>query len=173
MAVRFITQKEHDLVDDINKEFIQGVVGQELIYYAMSLEESEVHDVYNEAVRKVWYRPIRLNARVRYDSPGTNSSGPTLDTKYDIEAFCHALEMEERGIRPREGDFIEFGQVVFEVTSATQPQLVFGQPNHRLMWRLAGTPSREGQFKVASFRAEGVDNTVPVLNRPSTRLEGS
>lgn len=173
MARKFITEKEHVFVDNINKELIQGFVGQELIYYAMSLEESEVHDVYNEAVRKVWYRPVRLNARVRYDSPGTNSSAGALDTQYDLEAFCHALELEERGIRPREGDFIEFGQVVFEVTSVTQPQLVFGQPNHRLMWRLAGTPSREGQFKVAGFRAEGVDNTVPVYNRPSTRLEGS
>lgn len=172
MAKRFITNKEIALIDSINKELIQDFVQQEIIYYAISIEESEVHDVYDESVKKSWMQPVKLNARVRYGNQTSKSTAAGLDSDYSLEAYCHTQELVERNLKPREGDFVEFGQVVFEITSITMPQLAFGQANNRIMTKLVGVPSREGQFKVGNMTDEGVDNTTPVLH-PTHRSLGS
>lgn len=165
MARRFVTSKEIAFIDSINRELIQHFVQQEIIYYAISVEESEVHDVYDESIKKVWHQPVKLNARVRFDNPSSKSTAGGLDSSYTCEAYCHTAELNERNLKPREGDFIEFGQIIFELTSVTMPQLAFGQANNKIMTKLMGVSSREGQFQIGNISDEGIDNTTPV-NHP-------
>ena len=173
MANKFVTTRELALVDSWNKELIQGVVEQELIYWAISVEESAVHDVYDEAIRKAYQRPIRLNARISFSQDETKARGGTLDSTYKMEAYCHAAELADRNLNPREGDFVEFGQVIFEITTVSRPQLVFGQANDKIMVKLTCIPSREGQFKADNDTFDGVDNTHPVEpKRPRTLGDG-
>ena len=137
-------------------------MGQEVIYYAISEEHTVSHRLYREAIDKTWFSPVRVNARVRWDNPNTLSNNFTQDSQYVAEVFFHTLELEERNVKPKEGDFIEFGQVVFEITSVTQPQLVFGQINKRIMTKCFCVPSREGQMQIHGENAEFVDNTHPI-----------
>lgn len=169
MARKFITTRELNLVNRWNKELIQGTSQQEIIYYAISVEESRVHDVYDEAVYKEYLQPVRINARVEFDQTATHAGGGTADSTYSCHVFLHHEECVERNIVPREGDFIEFGQVVFEITTAAWAKPVFGQMNAKLEHELTCIPSREGQFKADSVRIDDVDNTHPVESaRPRT-----
>ena len=162
MAKKFITTRELNLIDRWNRELIQGTVQQEIIYYAISVEESRVHDVYDEAVFKEYLQPVRINARVEFDQTQTKAGGGTSDSTYSCHVFLHHAECVERNVVPREGDFIEFGQVVFEITTAAWAKPVFGQMNDKLEHELTCVVSREGQFKVDSVRIDEVDNTHPV-----------
>ncbi len=162
MAKKFITTRELKFIDSLNRELIQGVVQQNIIYYAISYEESRVHDVYDEAVLKEFLKPVFVNARVEFNQDATKTGNGTLDSSYSLSVSIHSKELEERNLKPREGDFIEFGQIVFEVTSVAVAQPVFGQINDKLMVKLTCVPSREGQFKVDSSIADGIDNTQPV-----------
>lgn len=169
MARKFITRRELDLIDSWNRELIQGVVQQEIIYYAISYEDSRVHDVYDEAVQKEYLRPVRINARVEFNQTATKSGRGSLDASYSMVVQLHADECRERNLLPREGDFIEYGQVIFEITTVGNAQPVFGQINDKLKFELTCVPSREGQFKADNVTAEGVDNTHPVSTpRPRT-----
>lgn len=160
-------------MEKLSKELIQNFVGQEIIYYAISVEESSVHDVYDEAVQKVWMQPVTLNARVKFNNSTTRSTGMGADSEYELEAYCHTKELIERNLKPREGDFVEFGQVVFEIASVTMPQMAFGQANNKIMTKLVCVPSREGQFKVGNATDEGIDNTTPVDHPRPRSLGGS
>lgn len=162
MARKFITEKELAFIDKINKELLQNVSGQEVIYYAISLEHTQVHDLYNESIDKVWFSPVRINARVEWDNPGVDSTMLSLDSKFNCTAFFHDTELEERNVKPKEGDFLEFGGVVFEITSVTRPQLVYGQVNKKIQVACRCVPSREGQFQIHGDSAKFVDNTHPV-----------
>lgn len=170
MARKFITTRELRLINSWNRELIQDIVQQEIIYYGISLERSSVHDVYDEAVLKEYLQPVRINARVSFEQGPAVAAGGTLDSSYSISVQLHSDECRERNILPREGDFIEYGQVVFEVTSVGHAQPVFGQINDRLKYELTCVPSREGQFKVDNSRIDGVDNTHPVEPRPPRTL---
>lgn len=169
MARKFITTRELKLIDSWSRELIQGTVQQEVIYYAISYEDSHVHDVYEEAIQKEYYQPVRINARVEFDQGATEAERGSLSSTYSATVQLHAEECRERNLNPREGDFVEFGQVVFEVTSVRYSQPVFGQINDKLKYELTCVPSREGQFKVDSVRGDGIDNTHPVeARRPRT-----
>jgi len=169
VARKFITTRELRLIDSWNRELIQGTVQQEIIYYGISYEESSVHDVYDEAVTKEYLQPVRINARVEFDQGPTLAKGGTIDSTFTAKVTLHAEECRERNVSPREGDFVEYGQVVFEVTSVHHAQPVFGQINDKLKYELTCVPSREAQFKVDNVRADGVDNTHPVNpRRPRT-----
>jgi hypothetical protein len=169
MARKFVTSRELGLIDLWNRELIQGTVEQEIIYYGISHEESRVHDVYDEAVYKEYMQPVRINARVEWSQTATKSGGGTADSTYSCKVYLHHLECVERNLVPREGDFIEFGQVVFEITTATWAKPVFGQMNAKLEHELTCVTSREGQFKAESVREDDVDNTHPVETaRPRT-----
>jgi hypothetical protein len=169
LARKFATTRELNLIDRWNKELIQGTVQQEIIYYGISYEDSRVHDVYDEAVLKEYMQPVRVNARVEFDQTATVAGGSTADSTYSVKVFLHHEECVERNINPREGDFIEFGQIVFEITTATWAKPVYGQMNARLEHELTCVTSREGQFKADSVRIDEVDNTHPVESkRPRT-----
>lgn len=164
MARKFITERELAFIAKINKELIQHVTGEEVTYYAISLEKSRVNDLYDEAVEKVWEAPVKINARILWNNEQTKTSNFGVDSIYSIEVYFHKLELDERNVSPKEGDFIEFGDVFFEVTSATQPQIVFGQINNKVMTKCTCVVSREGQFAAGSDTSKGIRNTHPVEN---------
>lgn len=171
MARKFITEKEHALIAKINKELIQKVIGQEVIYYALSREETQPHDVYGEAIEKTWYSPVTLNCLVSYDSPDVKTLDIGLDTEYTLEVYALTDELTDRNIRASEGDFVEFGQKFFEITSVTLPQMAFGQINNRLMTKFSCVSSREPIFSGGSYSShEVVDNSHPVLTPRSKNV---
>lgn len=164
MAKKFITEREIAFINRINKELIQKVTGQEVSYYAISLEKSKVNNLYGEAVEKVWDPPVFINARVLWDNSNSATTGFGMDSKYTCEVYFHELELEERNVAPKEGDFVEFGEVYFEITSVTKPQIVFGQVNNKVMTKCVCVPAREGQFQGGSNTSEDVKRTHPIEN---------
>lgn len=159
MSRKFITEKEFEYINKINKELIQNFTGEEVIYYAISKEHTVVHRLYNEAISKVWFHPVRVNARVEYDNPGDFSTSFTIDSQYDLIVYFHNQELRDRNVKPITGDFIEYGQIIFEITSVAQPQRVFGQINNKIMTKCVCKPSREGQMQIYGEHANFVDNT--------------
>ena len=160
MARKFITERELQFISVINKELIQNVVGQEVNYYAVS--ERTRTNLYGEAVQKIWNPPIAINARVLWENPTVETKDGNLDNKYTAEVYFHTDELNDRNVRPREGDFVEFGQVFFEITSVTHPQIVFGQVQQKIMTKCMCVMSREGQFQAGNVSSQSVDHSHPV-----------
>lgn len=103
--------------------------------------------------------PVKINALVKWDNTGVSSTNLGIDSKYTAEIYFHTEELTDRNVVPKEGDFVEFGQVFFEITAVTQPQIVYGQINNKIMTKCICTPSRESQFQAGSQSDENVDNT--------------
>ena len=56
----FFNNKERDLVKQVNDELIERVIGQQIMYYPISLEHTNFHPLYEEAIEKTFLPPIRL-----------------------------------------------------------------------------------------------------------------
>ena len=169
MARKFVTSREVEFIDRINKELIQDTVEQYIIYYAIDSTTSQVHDVYDEAIRKEYYQPVRIAARVEFQPLATEAKGGHLDKGFQLTARVHHDEARDRNIKFRDGDFLEYGQTVYEITSVSIGQPTYGQIQNKLEIELTCVPSREGQFKAESVTSENVDNTHPVETaRPRT-----
>ena len=60
----FLGEKERDLVKQVNDELIERVRGQQVLYHPISLEHTNFHSLYGEAIRKSFLPPIRVYALI-------------------------------------------------------------------------------------------------------------
>ena len=166
ISKKFITQRELDFISNVTKELVQDVVEEEVKYYAIELDRTKVHRLYEESINKVWSPPVRINALVLYDNPNVNFGLYGADDKSSLAVYFHVEELKDRNVSVRTGDFVEYGDQFYEILGATEPQLVFGQINNKVMVKCTCAPAREGQFQAGGDSLRGVDNAVPIENSP-------
>ena len=75
----FFNKKERDLVKQVNDELIERVIGQTVAYYPLSLEHTNYHSLYGEAIEKSFLPPVRVYALVKFDGIQTETSNYGLD----------------------------------------------------------------------------------------------
>jgi hypothetical protein len=148
MSRLFLSTKEIRFFNSLNKELIQKIVAQKIIYYSVSEEHTQVNDLYKESINKTVYVPVEINARVLYNEPQQTTGQFTIDTKYSIEVYFHMDELEERKIIAREGDFLKFGTVVYEIQKLTRPQITYGLIEQEVMTKAECIVSRKSNFEV-------------------------
>jgi len=81
MARLFITPREIDFISDLTKEITKDVIGQKVYYYKIRPDLTDIHDVYEEAVTKVFDPPVEIEARVDWDPAEVRT------TKFGSEKF--------------------------------------------------------------------------------------
>lgn len=155
MSRLFVSDKELHFINSLNKELIQNVVNQKITYYSVSEEHTKSNDLYNESIHKTVFSPVEINARLLLKAPQQTTTGFSIDTSYEIEAYFHMDELLQRNITPREGDYMKWGKVVYEIKKLTRPQIIAGQIEQEMMIKAECIVSRKSNFDV-------VDNT-PVI----------
>ena len=124
----FLGEKERDLVKQVNDELIERVIGQEIIYYPMSMEETRYHPLYGEAIEKTFLPPIRVYAMVTWEGYTTTTTNLGIDKRLSISVKFHRRRLtEDQDLYIREGDFLLYGQDLFEITTIDYAKQLFGQ----------------------------------------------
>lgn len=148
MSRLFVSDKELHFINSLNKELIQNVVNQKITYYSVSEEHSKVNDLYNESIHKTVFSPVEINARLLLKAPQQTTTGFSIDTSYEMEAYFHMDELYQRNITPREGDYMKWGKIVYEIKKLTKPQIIAGQIEQEMMIKAECVVSRKSNFDV-------------------------
>jgi len=146
MSRKFVGQKEVAFINAVTRELVQQVVAQEVFYYEILAEKTQADDLYNEAIHKAWAAPVRMSARCEWDETTESVGIMPPDAKYTLQVYFHKAELAERNVAPKMGDFVQFGDVLFEIMAVTEPQLTFGQIENKVEIRCNCLPARKGQF---------------------------
>ncbi len=146
MARLFVTPREIDFINDIAKEIVKDVIGQKIYYFPISEVKTQVHDVYEEAVDKVFENPIEIDALVKYEAQNVTTNKFGSEETYNIEAYIQSRDLLDKGIQVTEGDFFSYGDTFFEVIKAPSSDTIFGQIEHKRFITITGKQSRKGQF---------------------------
>ena len=144
----FLGEKERDLVKQVNDELIERVVGQQVLYYPIDIEHTNFHPIYGEAMRKNFLPPVRVYALVMWDQFETSwINNGTIDKKSEITINFHKRRLvEDQDLFVREGDFVLYGDLYFEIVSLSEPKQLFGQIEHRFEITAKCILSRKGLF---------------------------
>ena len=128
-APLFLGQKEKDLVKEVNDELIERVVGQLIVYYPVDYETTNYHTLYGEAMVKNFLPPIRIYALVEwssYESKMQDSFG--IDRSSELIVHFHRRRLiEDQNLFVREGDFIRYDGLFYEIMTLAEPKQLFGQ----------------------------------------------
>ena len=74
MARLFITPREVDFISDLTKEINKDVIGQKIFYYRVREDLTNSHEVYEEAIDKVFDPPVEIAARVDWDASAVSTN---------------------------------------------------------------------------------------------------
>ena len=129
----FAGKKERDLVKQINDEIIERVAGQQLLYFAIDMDYTNFHALYGEAIEKSFLPPIRVYARVDYEGIQTKySENIGLDKEASITVHFHKKRLTaDQNLFVREGDFVKYGDIYYEIVTLSEPMQLFGQVEHK------------------------------------------
>mgnify|MGYP005814622947 FL=1 len=143
----FLGKKERDLVKQVNDELIERVIGQQVLYYPISLEHTNFHSLYGEAVEKTFLPPIRVYALIVWQGYATETTNLGIDRRPSIIVHFHKRRLtEDQDLFVREGDFVLYGADYFEITTLNEPKQLFGQIDHKVEIEATCVKARRGLF---------------------------
>ena len=144
----FLGKKERDLVKQVNDELIERVIGQTVAYYPIDIERTNYHDLYGEALIKTFLPPVRVHALVEFEGINTKySTNIGLDKESSVTVHFHKRRLtEDQDLYVREGDFILYGSIHYEIVTLSEPKQLFGQIDHLLEISAKCVRAREGLF---------------------------
>ena len=166
MSRLFITEREINFINDIGKEIVKDVIGQKIYYFSISESKSKVHEVYEEAVDKIFENPIEIGALVKYLPQEIRANTFGSEEYYTIECYIQERDLIEKNIQILEGDFFSYGTVFFEVISVPDSNTIYGEIEHKGFVTITGKQSRKGQFisKVLGPTSEQYSDDTAVQN---------
>lgn len=144
----FLGEKEKDFVKQVNDEIIERVVGQQVLYFPIDIEHTDFHPLYGEAVEKTFLHPVRVFALVEYQGVETSDMDNfAIDKATKIQVNFHKRRLtEDQNLFVREGDFVRFGDIFYEIVKLVEPKLLFGQPESRFEIQAQCIRARDGLF---------------------------
>ena len=75
----FLGKKERDFVKQVNDELIERVIGQGIFYYPISIEHTNYHPLYGEALEKTFLPPVRVYALIMWEGFVTETTNLGID----------------------------------------------------------------------------------------------
>jgi len=143
----FLGKKERDLVKQVNDELIERVIGQQVLYYPISTKHTDFHSLYGEAIEKTFLPPIRVYALIEWEGIQTSTDKYGLDKDTNMTVHFHKRRLtEDQNLFVREGDFVLYGSLYYQIVSLQEQKQLFGQIDHRFEVTAKCIRSREGLF---------------------------
>ena len=129
----FVPQKEINMIDSMNEELIDEIVGQTVDIYKITVENTD-ENVYGESTTKYYNQGFRVNCLIQFDEPEVNLDEFGTDVNATIEMYFHRTTLVEANFHPEVGDIVDWNNFYFEMNSVTEPQLIAGHPgfNHQI-----------------------------------------
>jgi len=153
----FLGQKERNLVKQVNDELLERVIGQPILYLPVSMEYSNFHPLYGEAIEKCFLPPVRVYVLVDFEAIETTTENFGLDKMHTINVKFHERRLhEDQDTYIREGDYIQYGHTFYEIVTLTEDRPLFGQVDHLFQIMAKCVRTRKGllDFEVLDTRIQ-------------------
>ena len=138
----FVGQREIDFFADITKEIIKDVAGQKIYYYTVREDLSDVHNVYEEAMHKVFNPPIELECLVEWQPSEVKTTQFGHEQIKTLSAFLHGRDLIDRNLNIQQGDYFSYGEFFFEITSLVYDKIAYGQVERVVSLKLMAKQTR-------------------------------
>lgn len=144
----FFGEKERNLVKQVNDELAERVIGQTVLYYPVSLENTNFHPLYGEAINKTFLPPIRVYAYVVVDNEQTNDKY-SYEYKSKLTVNFHRRRLvEDQNLYVRPGDFVQYGDLLYEIANTyNDTRYYFGQVDYKFQITADCIRARRGTFR--------------------------
>ena len=151
----FGSNRDFNLLTKINRELLTDIVEQEILYYKLSLEDTEMN-IYGESLSKVFYTPSKINCLItRGDQViDIDEFGPDLGREASF-AFLRQ-DLVDIQVVPEVGDIVLWHEDYYEVDTVRENQLFLG---------------RDKSYNIASYGANFGSSVSIIVDCHLTRAD--
>lgn len=128
---RFVTKRDFDFFQHINREIVVDIVDVEVILYKIINDIVKVN-IYGEAVEKPTYRGISLNALIKYPKKlAETEDGFGYDVaQTDVEFRFVRKTLQDVSVYPEVGDVIKYNENFYSINNVNEAQLIANRPEY-------------------------------------------
>ena len=128
----FVPQKEVNLINDMNEELIDEIVGQSVDVYKVSIENTE-ENIYGESATKYYDVGFRVNCLILYNEPEITQDDFGADLSGNIEMYFQRENLSSGSLNfyPEISDIVDWNEQYWEINSIVEPQLIAGHPDYK------------------------------------------
>ena len=126
----FVPQKEINLIDSMNEELIDEILGQSVDIYKVSIENTE-ENLYGESTTKYYEVGFRVNCMIMFNEPEVTNEEWGADLNANIEMYFQRNNLASGSLNfyPESSDVCDWNSHYWEINGVTEPQLIGGHPN--------------------------------------------
>ena len=145
----FIPQKEFDLINSMNEELIDELVGQSVDIYKVNVERTE-DNVYGESTAKYYDIGFRVNCLIEYAEPEIiqDEFGPDLNGNISMFFQRENLSSGSLNFYPEMGDIVDWNDFYWEINATSEPQLFAGHPEYKHQIRATAHRARLSSLQI-------------------------
>ena len=145
----FITQKEINVIDHLNEELIDEIVGQSVDIYKIDTTHTK-DNIYGESATKYYETGFRVNCLIQYNEPETLNEEWGADLGGTIEMYFQRENLASGSLNfyPEIGDIVDWNEHYWEIGSITEPQLVLGNPEYKHQIKAMANRSRLSNLQI-------------------------
>jgi len=121
----FVPEKEIDLIDVLNQELIDDIIGQTVDIYKIGVDDTN-ENIYGESNTKYFDRGFRVNCLIQFAEPEVTLEEFGSDVNGSIEMYFHRKTLKDENFYPEIGDIVDWNNTYFEINSTVEPQLIAG-----------------------------------------------
>ena len=145
----FVPQKEFDLMNVINEELIDEIVGQAVDIYKVSIENTE-ENLYGESTTKYYEQGFRVNCLIAFSEPVIEQSEFGHDKNSSIEMYFQRENLASGSLNfyPEVGDIVDWNDFYWEINGTTEPQLIAGYPGYNHSIKATAHRSRLSSLQI-------------------------
>ena len=128
----FVPQKEFDLINAINEELIDEIVGQSVDIYKINIDNTD-ENIYGESTTKYYDTGFRVNCLIQFNEPEITQDEFGADENSDIEMYFQRNNLSSGSLNfyPEMGDIVDWNDHYWEINGTTEPQLIAGHPGYK------------------------------------------
>tara|TARA_B100000212_G_scaffold327787_1_gene291398 strand:+ start:2139 stop:2624 length:486 start_codon:yes stop_codon:yes gene_type:complete len=122
----FGSNRDFDLLVNINRELLKDIVEQEILYYKIALDEININ-IYGESLEKSYNTPVKLNCLITRGDQVVDMQdfGPDLSREASF-AFLRP-DLVDVNVVPEVGDILMWHEDYYEVDTVRENQLFYGR----------------------------------------------
>ena len=128
----FIPQKEFDLINVINEELIDEIVGQSVDIYKVNIDKTD-ENLYGESTTKYYDIGFRVNCLILYNEPEVVQDEFGGDINNSIEMYFQRENLSSGSLNfyPEISDIVDWNNFYWEINTTSEPQLFAGHPGYK------------------------------------------
>ena len=128
----FLPQKEIDVIDSMNEELIDEIVGQSVDIYKVSIDNTD-ENVYGESTNKYYEVGFRVNCLIQFNEPEVIQEEFGADVNSSIEMYFQRNNLSSGSLNfyPEAGDIVDWNDFYWEINGTTEPQWIAGHPEYK------------------------------------------